>query len=41
MRLKTTNKEVDLEYFKIIEKYNKEIIPKIENILKRSLLTQV
>lgn len=34
MRLKTTNKEVDLEYFKIIEKYNKEIIPKIENILK-------
>lgn len=34
MRLKTTNKEVDLEYFRIIEKYKKEIIPKIENILK-------
>lgn len=34
MKLQTTNKEVDLEYFKIIEKYKKEIIPKIENILK-------
>lgn len=34
MRLKTTNKEVNLEYFRIIEKYKKEIIPKIENILK-------
>jgi len=34
MKLQTTNKEVDLEYFRIIEKYKKEIIPKIENILK-------
>ena len=34
MKLQTPNKEVDLEYFKIIEKYKKEIIPKIENILK-------
>jgi len=34
MKLQTTNKEVDLEYFKIIENYKKEIIPKIENRLK-------
>ena len=34
MKLQTTNKEVDLEYFRIIEKYKKEIIPKIENRLK-------